>query len=271
VAHASPPSSRPLAFAVVSGAADAEHHLTLLCHALERALSRPVTATLLPSYAALAPEVSAGTVHIAWAPPLVGLDLESAGLASIALCCSRGGQAAYHSALFTRHVSPIEKLIDLAGRHVAWVDPSSSAGYLVPRMRLASAGLPPATLFGRESFLGSHERVACAVLAGEADVGATYLSLDPRTGEPLSAGWLEAGAAINGAFILATAGPIPADAIVLSNALGPALRAALTEHIAALSGALPDSVGGLFRADSFLSPSAAHFDELRTLRAALPG
>lgn len=271
MAHVPPPFSRPLTFAIVSGSHDAIHHLKLLCHELERSLSRQVSPRVLPSYAALAPEIEAGAAHVAWAPPLVAIDLESAGLASIALCCARGGQTGYHAALFTRHASPIEKLADLAGRHVAWVDPNSSAGYLVPRMRLASAGYNPATLFGRESFLGSHERVACAVLAGEADAGATYLSLDPRTGGPTSAGWLEAGAAINGAFVLATAGPIPADAIVLSSALPQALRADIAEHIEALPGILPDSVGGLFRADSFERPQAAHFDELRTLRAALPG
>jgi phosphonate transport system substrate-binding protein len=268
VARGSPHFDQALSFVVVSGAPDAERHLSLLCSELERALSCAVVPKVLPSYAALPEEMAFGA-HIAWAPPLVAIELERGGLAKIALCCSRAGQKTYHCALFTRHASPIEKLADLAGRHVAWVDPHSSAGYLVPRLKLSSAGFNPMALFARESFLGSHERVACAVLAGEADAGATYLSLDQRTKRPISAGWLEAGAAINGALILATAGPIPADAIVLSTRLPADQRAALTEQLAALPGALPESVGGLFRAEGFEKPEPAHFDELRSLSAAL--
>jgi phosphonate transport system substrate-binding protein len=268
VAHGSPHFDQPLSFVVVSGSPDAERHLALMCGELERVLSCPVVPKVLASYAALPEEVGGGGAHIAWAPPLIAIEMERVGLIKIALCCSRAGQMAYHSALFTRHASPLERLADLAGKHVAWVDPHSSAGYLVPRMRLASAGLNPLTLFERESFLGSHERVACAVLAGEADAGATYLTLDHGTGRPITAGWLEAGAALNGAFILATAGPIPADAIVLSSELPADLRAVLVEQIAALPAALPESVAGLFRAEGFEKPEPAHFDELRTLSAA---
>lgn len=258
-------TDRTLAFAVASGSPGAEAHLAAMCAELERALSRPVRPLVLPSYAALEREVEAGAAHVVWAPPLVAIHLEGAGLVSIELCCTRGGQVDYHAALFTRHASRIETLADLRGSHVAWVDPNSSAGYLVPRMRLAAAGLDPGALFGRESFLRTHERVAYAVLEGEADAGATYLSLDPATGRPMSAGWLEAGAGINGAFILATAGPIPSDAIGLSRRLSPDLKAELVERVKALPSSVPDAVAGLLRADGFAPPRAAHFEALRAL------
>jgi phosphonate transport system substrate-binding protein len=261
-------TSRTLTFAIVSGSLGAEAHLSALCAALERASSRSVRPLVLPSYAALEREVEDGKAHVVWAPPLVAIHLEDAGLVTIELCCTRGGQIDYHAALFTRHASRLEKLSDLQGAHVAWVDKHSSAGYLVPRMRLVAAGLDPDELFGRESFLHTHERVAIAVLDGEVDAGATYLSLDPASGRPMSAGWLEAGAGINGAFILATAGPIPSDAIVLSRRLPPELRAELVEHLLALPSSAPDAVGGLLRADGFAPPRAAHFEALRALVAA---
>jgi phosphonate transport system substrate-binding protein len=257
-----------IAFAIVSGSPAAEARLAELCAELAGALTRPVTARVLPSSAALKAELEAGRAQILWAPPLVAIDLEDAGLASIALCCTRGGRADYHAAIFTRHASPFETLADLKGSHAAWVDPQSAAGYLVPRARIAADGLDPAALFGRESFLGTHARVACAVLDGEADAGATYLSLDPATGRPLSAGWLEAGAAINGAFILATAGPIPADAIVLSNRLPAAEKAAIVEQIKLLPSSLPEAIGLLLRADGFAAPEASHFEALRAQAAA---
>jgi phosphonate transport system substrate-binding protein len=267
VVHDAKASERALVFAVASSVPTAEQHLEVVCAELGRALGCVVSAKVLPSYAALAEEVAGGGADIAWAPPLVAIQLERAKVVSLALCCSRGGQIGYHAALFTRHASTMETLADLKGCHVAWVDPQSSAGYLVPRMRLASAGLDPATLFGRESFLGTHERVACAVLEGEADAGATYLSLDPKTGRGVSAGWLEAGAGMNGAFILATVGPIPADVIVVASRLSAELKAAITASLAAIPERLPEAVGGLFRADGFAAPLGAHFEELRALSA----
>jgi phosphate/phosphite/phosphonate ABC transporter binding protein len=257
-----------LTFAVVSSAASAEGDLAVLCRQLEHALARPVGPRVLPSYDALIREVEAGRAHLIWAPPRVAIDLEDAGLTTLDLCCTRGGQVAYHAALFTQHASTIETLADLKGRHVAWVDAHSSAGYLLPRMRLVAEGFDPDELFGRQSFLGTHAYVAGAVLAGEADVGATYLSLDPSTGRPLSAGWLDAGAGINGAFILATAGPIPSDAIVLSNRLPAALKGMIVEHLMALPASAPDAVGRLLGADGFASPKGSHFEALRALLAA---
>ncbi|MFO0759066.1 MAG: PhnD/SsuA/transferrin family substrate-binding protein [Byssovorax sp.] len=262
-----PEGAPALTFAVASGSPATEPLLAALCQELSAALGRPIAPLVLPSYAALTDALADGRAQIVWAPPLVAIELEDTGLATIALCCTRGGQIDYHTAIFTRHAAPYEKLADLKGCHAAWVDAHSAGGYLVPRMRLAKEGLDPATLFGKQSFLGTHAAVACAVLDGEADVGATYLSLDPKTGRPESAGWLEAGAGINGAYVLATAGPIPSDAIALGNRLGSDEKAAIVERLLALPEAIPDIFGRLFRADGLAVPEASHFAALRAVRA----
>ncbi len=257
------PANKTLTFAVVSGLPDAEALLDAMCGALGGSLGVEVRARVVPHYAALEEEVRAGAAQVAWAPPLIAVGLEDAGLASIALCSTRGGQAGYHAVIFTRHAAPIETLADLQGKHAAWVDASSSAGYFIPRREIAARGLDPETLFGKESFLGTHARVAAAVLDGEADVGATYAVLNPASGRPLSAGWLEAGAGINGAFVLATAGPIPSDAIVIAKQVPDDLRAGLVAGMSALPVKVPEAVGRLLGADGFALPRAAHFDSLR--------
>ena len=259
------PPAADLTFAIASSAPEAEGLLALCCGELARELSRPVRPRVLPSYAALRDEVEAGRAQIAWAPPRVAIDLEDAGLASIELCSVRGGQIAYHAAIFTRHASPIEKLSDLRGSHAAWVDAESAAGYLLPRLELRAQGLDPETLFGKESFLGTHARVAIAVLSGEADVGGTYLSLDPRTRRPVSAGWLSAGAGINGALILATVGPIPSDTIVFSRRIPPEQKGDLVAKVLGLPPLLPEVVGRLLGAEGFERASPAHFEALRAL------
>jgi phosphonate transport system substrate-binding protein len=271
-ARQTPPPSTPgaITFAIVSSSPAAQHYLGGLCYELSRALSSRISPRVLSSYAELRQEVEAGRVQVVWAPPRLALDLEDAGLASIDLCCTRGGQAVYHAALFTQHASPIETLADLKGRHAAWVDTDSAAGYLVPRRHLAAQGLDPDTLFGKQSFLGTHSRVACAVLAGEADVGATYLSLDPATGRPLSAGWLDAGAGINGAFILDTSGPIPSDAIAVAIALPAEMKSGLAEQLIALQKAMPEEIARLLGADGFAHPKKEHFDVLRAMSRPAP-
>lgn len=257
-----------LTFAVVSGSSRAERHLAAICVELARALGRPVIPNVLASNDELHVEVAAGRAQIAWAPPLVAIELSDAGLVTVDVCCARDGQIDYHAAIFTRHSSTIEKLADLKGSHVAWVDKQSSAGYLLPRTRLIEEGLDVDTLFAKESFLGTHQRVACAVLDGEADVGATYMSLDPTTGRPVSAGWLEGGAGINGAFVVATVGPIPSDTIVFSRRIPAELKAAVANEVMALPASVPEAVGGLFRADGFAAVPDGHFAALRRLLAA---
>lgn len=252
-----------LRFGIVSGLSSAKRHLETLCEELTRSLDRAVEPNLLSSYAELARQVAEGGADIAWAPPLVALELERGGHGTVALCCSRGGDITYQTAIFTQHTSKLEKLSDLRGCRMAWVDQQSSGGYRVPRLHLAKAGLDPATLFGEERFLGSHERVSVAVLDGDVDAGATYVSLDPETKRPISAGWLEAGAGVNGAFILGMFGPIPSDAIFLSKRVKS--PDAVRDAIAKLPEKLPGQVGRLLRADGFRAPKPEHFDTLREL------
>jgi phosphonate transport system substrate-binding protein len=261
---AGPPEAE-ITFAITSSAPEAEGLLALVAGELSRDVGHAVRPRVLSSYTALRDEVAAGRAQIAWAPPRIAIDLEDSGLCSIDLCSVRGGQVAYHAALFTRHASPVEKLADLRGRRAAWVDAESAAGYLLPRLKLRAEGLDPETLFEKETFYGTHAKVALAVLSGEADVGGTYLSLDPKTERPISAGWLNAGAGINGALILATIGPIPSDTIVFARGLPPERRDALVDRVLGLPASLPEVIGRLLGAERFERASPAHFAALRDL------
>lgn len=252
-------------FAVVSGAPEASKQLQGLCETLRRSTSRFVIPQVLQSYTELGRCFLRGTAHIAWAPPLVCLELERTGVARPILCCARRGRTLFHSVLFSRKDSHVRTLADLKGTSVAWVDADSSAGYVIPRLRIAAAGMDPARTFGRETFAGTHASVARAVLAGKVDVGATYATLDPRSGSLVNAGWQEAGAVPDAVNMIATAGPIPADAIVLSSALPPDLAATLTAGLGSLPQVEPDAVRGLLGADGLERLRPAHFQELQKL------
>ncbi len=252
-------------FAVVSGAPEAARQLQILCEALRKSTSRFVIPQVLHSYSELSRHFLRGTAHLAWAPPLICLELEKTGVARPMLCCARRGRTLFHSALFTPRDSRATTLADLRGQSVAWVDPESSAGYIMPRLRMGAAGLSPSGFFSKETFFGTHAAAARAVLAGKADVGATYVILDPKSGKPVSAGWQEAGSPLDSVNIVATAGPIPADAIVVSSAVPPDVTLTLVAGLSALAQTEAETLRGLLGADSLEKPRTAHFQELQKL------
>jgi phosphate/phosphite/phosphonate ABC transporter binding protein len=214
-----------------------------------------------------------GDVQIAWAPPLLAIDLERETQAKIRLCSRRAGRLDYMSVLFVPAASSIEKFEELEGKRVAWVAKESSAGYVVPRLQIASQGLDPENLFAEETFRRTHEAVVRAVMAGESDVGATFASFPERQHEPnnpgigqgagplSTAGWLEVGVKNEEVRIVSIAGPIPSDVIAMSTALPEDTASAIADGLRHLG----QSVRLLLNADGFEQPDESHFDGLRKL------
>jgi phosphonate transport system substrate-binding protein len=125
---------------------------------------------------------------------------------------------------------------ELAGARPAWVDTDSASGYVLPRLRLAEAGLDPRTAFGEARFCGSHEAVVRALVAGKADFGATYAGLDDQ-GNTTRGPWRDVTdekgrpAEIR---VLAKAGVIPGDATAARVGLPPPLQERIREALSAL-------------------------------------
>jgi ABC-type multidrug transport system fused ATPase/permease subunit len=65
----------------------------------------------------------------------------------------------------------------MEGRSLAFADPNSTSGYLVPSFELASEeGLDLETYFSETGFGGGHEQAVVAVLNGQYDAGVTWTS-----------------------------------------------------------------------------------------------
>ncbi len=82
----------------------------------------------------------------------------------------RKGAPYTHSAIIARSGSGIERLEDVRGKRFAFGDRMSTSSYLIPRSMLAEAGVRLEELKDH-AFLGHHDDVAQAVLAGEYDAG----------------------------------------------------------------------------------------------------
>ncbi len=96
----------------------------------------------------------------------------------------RDGETYYRGMFISRTGSGIDSLPDIAGKRIAYVDPASTSGYILPKATLDRLGIRPA----EEVFAMKHDNVVTMVYQGQVDVGAAYYSPpDKRTGEPLDA------------------------------------------------------------------------------------
>jgi phosphonate transport system substrate-binding protein len=248
-------------FAIISNAPAASALLEVVCEEIQKRTSLQLEAVVFRSYEKLVASMSAGEIDVAWAPPLVAIELEHAKVARIALSARRMGKADYSSAIFVKRDSSYESLKDLAGKKAAWVAKESSAGYVVPRLKLLAAGLDPEKDLAEQSFRRTHEAVVRVVQSGEADFGATFAHFEPGKDEPSASGWQDSGVANADVRILAVAGPIPSDVIALSTGLD----ADRAEKIVAALREMGEPVRLLLNADGFDRPEVSHFDQLRDL------
>ena len=86
------------------------------------------------------------------------------------------GSTSYIAVMYTRADSGINSLEQMRGRTMAWADPNSASGYLIPRAALRAAGINPEAYFSRTGFAGGHEQAIVAVLGRQYDAGVTWAS-----------------------------------------------------------------------------------------------
>lgn len=86
------------------------------------------------------------------------------------------GTTGYFAVLVVRSDSPYKTLEDLKGKSVAFADPTSTSGYVMPMVNMIKAGIDPNKFFGRTAFSGGHEQSVLAVLKGTYDAAFTWTS-----------------------------------------------------------------------------------------------
>ncbi|NJL62234.1 MAG: phosphate/phosphite/phosphonate ABC transporter substrate-binding protein [Methylacidiphilales bacterium] len=82
----------------------------------------------------------------------------------------------YRSCIIVAANSPIKSLKDLKGKRVAFVDRSSTSGYLVPFAALKQEGINPDRDFAKVVFSGTHAQSEALLAANRVDAIATNLA-----------------------------------------------------------------------------------------------
>lgn len=116
------------------------------------------------------------------------------GIEPIVVPEENDGSVAYVSVMVTRSDSGITTLEQMRGKTLAWADPNSTSGYLIPRFALRRAGINPESgpYFSRTGFAGGHEQGVVAVLQRQYDAAVTWASGQGDVAQGYSRGNLRA-------------------------------------------------------------------------------
>jgi len=136
---------------------------------------------ITPDLASMVRAVNDGTVDIYYDSLYPAMIIAEETGAEPLLRGWRGGEPVYHSVFFAMADSGITSLDDLVGRSVAYDDPASTSGYMMPTSYMISNGLNPVVLDSAGApvaddtvgyvFSGDDENTIEWVISGRVDAG----------------------------------------------------------------------------------------------------
>lgn len=205
---------------------------------LGKALGMEVKEIQASDYNAIIEALRTGKADMAYMGPLsVALAVERADAEPIVMKAPGGdkSQAVYHSVLITRGDNDeINSIADIKGKTMAFVDPDSTSGNLVPTSEIIKA-FPNENLdtdklhtngdfFEAVSFSGKHQAGLQAVIKGDVDVA-------PISDQILASEIANGNAAEGDVKIIHTSPAIPAEAMVVGTSVDDNLKAKLVDFL----------------------------------------
>jgi phosphonate transport system substrate-binding protein len=184
--HATEPQGRPLVLAVHPYLTPNEisERFRPLADYLANALGRPVNVRVGRDYDEHVDFIGQDRVDIAFLGPASYVKLQQKyGAKPLLATIAVNGKPLFRGYFVVRRDSGLRTLTDLKGKRVAFVDQTSTMGFIVPQYMLLQAGVRLDRL-ATHQFLNNHDNVALAVLAGDYDAGAvkseTFDRYQPR-------------------------------------------------------------------------------------------
>jgi len=194
---------------------------------LEKKLGQPVKMFTATDYAGVIEAMKKKRVDIAWFGPLsYYLAEQEAGAEAFAVGIREGSNSpTYKSIIVTPCDSGIKSILDLKGKSVAFVDPASTSGGLMPTYMVKQAtGKMPQEFFGKFTYAGSHDAAELAVKNKTVDAAADNDITYPKM--------LEKGLITRESnCIIAESTPLPGSPLVYRGDLPKELKAQIRDVI----------------------------------------
>ena len=139
-------------------------------------IGRPVEGFIATNYIGIVEALGTGTIDFALIPPFAYiLANKKNGTEALLTSINKHDEPGYYSVLLVRTDSGIEKVEDLKGKKVAFVDPSSTSGYIFPAVILMDHGINIEQDVTYQ-FAGGHDKALQLLINGDVDAIGTYES-----------------------------------------------------------------------------------------------
>jgi len=171
------------------------------------------------------------------------------------------GKTSYTARIYVRKDSGYKTLEDLRGKTIAFVDPTSSSGYIYPMVLLIQKGLvkkrDPKTFFKEALFAGSHDAALLALINRSVDAAASFDLAREQ--------YLKDKERMEAIAWVAETPPIPEAGIAVREGLDPALAKRIFQALMALNAPeYKPLLKKLYSIDGFTDPGPdSDFDVVR--------
>lgn len=144
------------------------------------ASGHPIRIETTENYLALIQAIGEGRVDLAYLGPASYIQVvASHGPVPVLAQLETNGRNRLRGVIITRQDSPLQRVEELAGKRLAFSDPYSTMGHLIPRLLLLQAGIAPYQT-KEIKHIANHQNVILGVLAGRFDAGAVKESVFHR-------------------------------------------------------------------------------------------
>ncbi|MEY4064797.1 MAG: phosphate/phosphite/phosphonate transporter, periplasmic binding protein [Pseudomonadota bacterium] len=177
------------------------------------------------------------------------------------LKASRNGETTYRSAIIARNDRNIKTVNDFNGKKIAYVDPASTSGYILPKKLFLDSKVKPA----QEVFQGKHDAVVTAVYQGQVDGGAVFYN------KPVNGKIKDAREKVKVQFpdieekvkIVTLTDDIPNDPIVIRKEVAADAKIKIAKAFQSCVAKLPDAFRGINNSDAFADVKDTDYDGIR--------
>lgn len=227
-----------IAYAPNESTTDSTDARSTLAKDLGKVIKMEVKEIQASDYTAIIEALRTGKADMAYMGALaVAMGSERAGVTPIVMKAPNGdkAQAVYHSVFVTqKDNSEINSIKDFKGKTIAFVDPDSTSGNLVPTSEIMKA-FPDLHLtnekihtngefFEAVSFSGKHQAGLQAVIKGDVDIV-------PISDQIMASEFKNGNADENAVKVVHSSAAIPAEAMVVSKTVNEDLKKTLTKFL----------------------------------------
>lgn len=227
-----------IAYAPNESTTDSTDARSTLAKDLGKVINMEVKEIQASDYTAIIEALRTGKADMAYMGALaVAMGAERAGVTPIVMKAPNGdkAQAVYHSVFVTqKDNNEINSIKDFKGKTIAFVDPDSTSGNLVPTFEIMKA-FPDLHLtnekihtngefFEAVSFSGKHQAGLQAVIKGDVDIV-------PISDQIMASEFKNGNADENAVKVVHSSAAIPAEAMVVSKTVNEDLKKTLTKFL----------------------------------------